>query len=55
MNKKKAKILIIGNTNKIQETQLQANPPSFNLTPRKTISLAATITWYHINYQDTRN
>lgn len=45
MNKKKAKILIIGKTNDIQETQLQANPLWSSPTPRKTINLPATITW----------
>ena len=54
MNKKKAKIVVVGNYFLTKEIQLQANQRLFNHMPRKIISLPAITTWYHISYVDSR-
>ena len=45
MNKKKAKIVVIGNTLNIQEMQPAANLLSYSPTQKRTINLPATIIW----------
>ena len=45
MNKKKAKILVVGKQFETQETELLANPRLSSPTLRKTTSLPVTTTW----------
>jgi len=45
MNKKKAKILIVGTQYNTQVTQLQGSPLLYNPTPRRTTNLVVIIPW----------
>ena len=46
MNKKKAKVLIIGNEKLIKVTQHQESRLWFSLMPKRITNSVATITWY---------
>ena len=54
MNKKKAKVLVIGKYLLIQVMQLPESPLLFSLMPKRTISLLATTTWYPSLHLDSR-
>ena len=52
MNKKKAKILVIGKDNDIQATLLVVSPHSYNPMPKRITNLQVTIIWYPFIHQD---
>lgn len=54
MNKKKAKVLIIGKGKLIKVTQHQENRLWFNRMPKRITNSVATITWYVFDEIDSR-